>query len=408
MKIKKYLVKTLNEVDELMRRDLGDQAVILSIQKVRSKGFSSLFSSDQLEVVAALADPESSTQSSLGENISTYLDPRFNRKQQAEVGSELYIPNVRKVAGAIQSTFIEKETARLRDLSASLVENFQSRSLSSENKSINTENPLLYENTTYKRLLSCLLSKGLDREFVETLLKECRTRYGENFFSKKIEDPNFFETLCGELACKISVTGPLLLAQKHPTHMGMMGPSGIGKTSALLKIAHQYSKEANKKVAFIRVERQIGQHTPCRFESSYAIIQTKEEWNQAFLEFKDHDLVLFDLPNFSRSEEQLFKAWIDEWNIVSSLDIYLALNVGIKIEDARYWIDFFRSLSPKALVATKLDETSTLGELLTLSSLAKLPLSYLTSGPETYSNLQIANPQDIAKRILSTLHHVDP
>ena len=58
MIIKKYIVKALSEVDALIRRDLGPNAVILTVRKIKHKGLASMFFSEELEVVAAADDHE--------------------------------------------------------------------------------------------------------------------------------------------------------------------------------------------------------------------------------------------------------------------------------------------------------------------------------------------------------------
>jgi flagellar biosynthesis GTPase FlhF len=130
MKMKKYIVKTLSEVDSMIYQDLGPNAVILVVRQIKYKGIKSLFFSDQLEVVAAadesevmnspkpnlpqaeepakewespmptieefsnaalnkaLPGLEEPAQYEISKIPGTYLDPRFNRKQVAETANE--------------------------------------------------------------------------------------------------------------------------------------------------------------------------------------------------------------------------------------------------------------------------------------------------------------------------------
>lgn len=443
MKMKKYIVKSLSEVDALIRRDLGPNAVILTVRKIKPKGISSVFFSDQLEVVAAVEEqtkdigntrewesskqalaeihdgPEEKSLTGLKEPAQyetstvpgTYLDPRFNRKQVVETANETIVPGVKEASETIKDSFIPpsqtedemllnkqffSELDDIKRVSKSLVSQFAftTETSNAAPADANWETVLNLENESraYQYLMPCLLSKGLEPSFAETVAKSCQARYGVGLWSKGTEDEAFLECLAKEIAERIPVAGPLLIAKGVPTCMGIVGPSGIGKTTALLKIAYQYTTEAHKNAAIIAIDLEDLGNNLKHTGLPVAYVHNKQEWEEALANFQDQDLILVDLP------PQLMEEWAE--SLQGELQVQLALPAGIKTADAQRWVSYYSPLSPKALLITKTDETTSLGPIPTLCEISGLPLSYLTSGPKVASDLQIADPKALAKAIV--------
>jgi flagellar biosynthesis protein FlhF len=465
MKIKKYIVKTLSEVDDMVRRDLGPNAVILTVRKIKYKGISSLFFSDQLEVVAAvdesgspspgipapaqktkekeltrewespmqtLADLNNSfeakplpgleepAQYEISKIPGTYLDPRFNRKQIVETANETILPEepseinnpdfeipatIRDEAVSMQNFAIE--ISNLKQVSQSLIQQFAFSIASASEQKIEKlatddeklKNRLEKDSQLFLSLMSWLLSLGLDSKFAEEITKSLQARYGSDFIMKDKKDGEFIECVAKEIAGRIPVAGPLLLAKGIPTCMAIIGPTGIGKTSVLLKIAAQYSEEARKKVGILATKFDAKLQSYCEeFGLPLKLVQNKKELNEGLSAFQEYDLILLDITGFSRVD----KSFAEEWaNNLKGIQLHLALNAGIKEIDAKEWGAFFQKFSPKALIITKVDETSSLGSIPTLSDLLRLPISYLSTGPAIPLDLEIADPNAIAQAIVS-------
>ena len=182
---------------------------------------------------------------------------------------------------------------------------------------------------------------------------------------KGIADEEFLQCIAKEIAERIPVAGPLLIAKGVPTCIGVVGPTGIGKTTALLKIAYQYINEANKSVAFISIDPQDLGNSPKHVGFPFVCVHNRQEWEETFLNFHNHDLILVDLPKFSKiGNQHLIQEWAE--HLKDKLQVHLALNASIKIADVQTWVSLYQPFSPKALIITKTDETSTLGTVPTL------------------------------------------
>lgn len=514
MKIKKYIVKVLSEVDSMIRRDLGPNAVILTVRQIKYKGIKSLFFSDQLEVVAAVdendlvihQDKKSSqetakknvetvfqapkpTEAILSEQLQpdhvanlvydkefarewespmqtiedfsgsleekslpgleepaqyesskipgTYLDPRFNRKQMVEIVNEYAMPHPQESSHPASENLEspgkfrkadplakhhEADLENLRRASKLLIEGFafsidfpkaklqsyqEVERLALDDEKLENLLSSKSEATSFFSLTQWLLSKGLASSLATAVTNNLYERYGYNFMSRDIGDGEFVESLSREIAGKIPVAGPLLITKGIPTCMVIVGPPGIGKTAALMKIAFQYVAEAGKKVAIIgigtdRLENHAKLQMDCnKFALPLAFAQNKQELEEKIHSFQSHDLILLDMPGFSKADKQFMEEWTGHLQGIKNLQVQLALNAGIKDLDTEEWVAFFHAMQPKALIITMTDETSSLGFIPTICKLSGLPISYLSTGSAVPSDLLIADPNMIAKAIIT-------
>lgn len=125
--------------------------------------------------------------------------------------------------------------------------------------------------------------------------------------------------------------------------------------------------------------------------------------NQAIANVEDYDLVLVVTAGFShKSESQRkdIKELIDSVDEAYDKSVYLVLSATTKYRDLLDIIDIYKEISEFKIIFTKLDETSTYGNLLNVKLYSDAELSYITNGQNVPDDIEIFDTQKIVKNLL--------
>jgi len=193
----------------------------------------------------------------------------------------------------------------------------------------------------------------------------------------------------------LHVTGELVL--DTPLKLVFIGPTGVGKTTTVMKLASYYSK-LKKKIAFISLD--IGKKSGL------------EKWAEMRrIPFFTHppenefDLLLIDTEgcNFYQPNrvEELGEKLSNLHLFAKDSEILLTLSAAAKEVDLYGAVHQFSTLSPKSLVFTKLDETLAAGVLVNVCAKTDLPIRYIAFGYPLPGDVQIADSESIIHKILT-------
>lgn len=423
MKIKKYIVKTLSGLDDMVRRDLGPDAVILTVRKLKQQGIASWLFSDRLEVVAAIdenlipdqqahlpvsqeierewespvqSEEESAEPIDNGKVTGTYLDPRFHRKHGFDpIPREAVEVNAENPVSA-DEYLVE---SGLKEMTRSLIKTF---AFSAASQKVHSQELPKSKAQTIPQLNTTLQSLGIEYPFVDLIAEKLQERFGNQYINMTVENGELIDAVSQELVGRIPVSGPILLKKDVPTYAGIVGPSGAGKTTMLVKIAMQYIREARKRVALLAIESEnharIAELQIYADQAEIPLVIARDDQSifDAFKSFIDIDLVLVDFPQMTTSDG------INEWlKCFQDIELHLAFPAGIRISDAQEWLKRLQGMPIEALIITKTDETAYLGALPALCEVSGFPISYLSIGPKIPADIQIADPNVIAESIVS-------
>lgn len=160
------------------------------------------------------------------------------------------------------------------------------------------------------------------------------------------------------------------LSGAKPHVVFFIGPTGVGKTTTIAKIASKYKVDYEKKVAFITADtyriaatEQLQVYANI-LDAPMSIVYSKEELNEAIEKYAEYDLVFVDTAGFSHKNEEQKE---DIRNLIQGVspeytsEVYLVLSATTKYRDLLDIVDTYRTISEFKLIFTKLDETSTYG-----------------------------------------------
>lgn len=252
-----------------------------------------------------------------------------------------------------------------------------------------------------------LVSKGVDRKIAQEIEGALEQRFpGVDMGRHGPERTQRLNAMRLEIAKRIRTAGPILLTPGSPTLVALVGPTGVGKTTTLAKIAAQYSQELKKRVGLITLDiAKVGAREqilnlakslglPCHVAKDGPQLKAK------IAELYDCHLILIDTGGRNQYEWHEVDEMAAMLSTVDGIRIELVLSATTKDVDAYGIVRQFSTLGPESLIVTKTDETIALGLLVNLSSKFDVPVSYLTTGQKIPEDLKIADSGSIARSLL--------
>ena len=398
MTIKKFSGKTKEEAIAKAKAEFGEGAVVMNVKEVKPSGFFQFFKGVTYEVTAAIEEKDKYVGINLSADEKITLPPI---SQQTEKKSSVKLQIAEPVAAStVSSEDIEK---RLESISNMIEKKFQAQD---DKEKESTEKMVQNsENFKFMKILyRTLLDNEVDEKYVNQILEEAEKIANSNN-SVDVVLSNVYQKMIlkfGEPNC-IDTEG------KKPKIIFFIGPTGVGKTTTIAKIASKYKVEQDRKVAFLtadtyRIAATEQLHIYANIlDAPMSIVYSAQELNQAIAKVSDNDLIFVDTAGFShRNETQR----MDTKNLIDGLDeqyereIFLVLSATTKYKDLLEIVDSYREIAEYKLIFTKLDETSSYGNLLNIRLYSGADLSYMANGQNVPDDIEEFNAQMIVKQLL--------
>jgi len=184
-----------------------------------------------------------------------------------------------------------------------------------------------------------------------------------------------------------------------------LGPTGVGKTTTLAKIAARLSLVENKKIGLITADTyRIAAVEQLKTYSEILgipleVIYEASELQEAIEKFKDKDYILIDTAGRSHKSKELKSDYDDLVRYLKDVKIYLVMSMTTSFKDLKSIIDSYGFLKEYRLLFTKLDEATSYGNILNLKVLTGKPLSYFTIGQSVPDDIEVADKERIIQYI---------
>ena len=199
------------------------------------------------------------------------------------------------------------------------------------------------------------------------------------------------------------------LFKKKPKVVFFIGPTGVGKTTTIAKIASKFKVEQEKKVALLTADTyRIAAAEQLRtyaniLDTPLAIVYSPEDIGKEIARFEDYDLVLVDTAGFSHKNDAQRE---DMKRLLQSLpeqyerQVYLVLSSTTKYKDLLEITDIYQEFCCFHLIFTKLDETGAYGNILNIKLHTGAALSYVTTGQNVPDDIEVVDTQKLVKQLL--------
>lgn len=255
-----------------------------------------------------------------------------------------------------------------------------------------------------------LLSQGVNRDVANDLIEFIKKEIPDNQIVlkdkviSKISDALEQKRYTPRRASRTK-TGPKVLA--------FIGPTGVGKTTAIAKLAAKQVIERNKKVALINLDSyRIAATEELKIYAKAIGIPVKaaatpSAFAAAVNAYRQHDLIFVDTPGINsenNNEIDDLKSYLEP---IGSIEIHLLLSAGTKEADLFNTIECLRAIPIQHLILTKIDESTTFGNLINLLVDNQLPLSFLTTGRQVPDSIETGSVEKIVKCLFgSFMNHL--
>jgi len=198
---------------------------------------------------------------------------------------------------------------------------------------------------------------------------------------------------------------PVKIERGKQKVIALIGPTGVGKTTTIAKLAAIGGLAKKRKIGLITLDdKRIGAIAQLEVYARILNIQmevasSKEEVVKSLQKLKRKDIVLIDTPGISYRDTRQMGDLKDLLDNVGPVEIHLLLSAVTKEKDFNRILDRFRTIPIDSLIFTKLDESSEYGDLLNQLIRTKIPVSYFTSGPQVPEDIEVATLEKLVDRI---------
>jgi len=185
----------------------------------------------------------------------------------------------------------------------------------------------------------------------------------------------------------------------------LLGPTGVGKTTTIAKLASLHKIKHSKNVALVSMDtfriaateqlKIYSRILDCPFFEAHST----EELESLAPKFNKFDVVLLDTAGRSSKYADHSNLLHELSQIQLPIEFHLTLSASMKQRDIEENLSAYRSISLNSIIFTKLDESWAFGEILNASITSKIPLSYFSTGQKVPEDLEIASKERILERI---------
>ena len=425
MIVKKFQAATETEAIMKAKEELGSKAVVLNVKTLKQRGILRLIKKDVVEITAALEEDEfingiNRNRPVFDNHIAAAGKPVRTSNYEAAT-AEPKNGGINLVAN--ENIQLNPETAALEQKLDSLHSLLQTQinaasDLRNEGSNEIKDDDFIDEGhrivkereNKNMKFLRLIYNKLIDNEVNEKYANQIIDDI-ESSLKKESNIDSILSAVYQKIILKLGEPNSIVLKDK-PKVVFFIGPTGVGKTTTIAKIASKFKLEDNAKVAFITSDtyriaavEQLNTYAAI-IDSPVSVVYSPEELGEYLEDYKNYDLIMVDTAGRSHHceeqmaelEDLLDKA--EEYRDRFDIDIYLTLSITTKYKDLVNITERYKDIKGWSVIFTKLDETCALGNVLNIRMLTGAQLSYTTTGQNVPNDIEIINQQALAKKIL--------
>jgi flagellar biosynthesis protein FlhF len=382
MDLRTYRAPTMHAALALVRRELGPDAAVLHTREVRGSRWLGLLPGPrEIEVTA-----------SRGINVPSRLPAR--QKVQEEPVVETPMPMEPPARTPVDARLTHQVQGQLSTLQAMV------KDLCRHSKG--------HGHNDWPEELFHLFTDLLDAELCEGLARELVERVRNDPQAEGLAEPMMLKAhVAGMIEEDIHVAGPIQVTPGRCRLVALVGPTGVGKTTTIAKLAANFRLKEKRRVGLITVDtyriaavEQLRTYADI-IDLPMHVVATPREMRETVERMRHLDLILLDTAGRSPKDEvrlQELKAFLTE---AGADEVHLVLSAMTGSRTLEQTAEQFATVGTTSLILTKLDEVQGPGNVLPVLRSSGLPLSYLTDGQNVPDDIQIADAHRLAKMILA-------
>jgi len=374
MQIKRFEAKNMTTALHLIKDELGPDAVVLSARSLRrGKGFFGSMKYAGVEITAAIDNQ------------------RLPMENSHSAGRKNIYPNWKRSRLKDAYRVEKKEVIRPTDCPGQIPTDRQRyfsgrRSNSGEN------------HKAHSSLYQQLLAQEVDRSIASELIEEIKRTPTPLENLGGVDMRSYFTSILEEMG--VMVDGDVFAAGS-PHMAAFIGCTGVGKTTTIAKLAALQSRRYKKRVALITLDNYgiaaieqlttYAQIIGIPLETAVNIAELK----RSIKKYKDKELIIIDTPGINPQNQRLIQDLKGYFAKLSDLQTHLVLSATTKEKDLIAITEAFKEINIDRLLFTKIDESSTYGNMVNLLIRTNIPLSFLCSGRKVPDDIEAGSTEKL-------------
>ncbi|MDO4965347.1 MAG: flagellar biosynthesis protein FlhF [Lachnospiraceae bacterium] len=399
MIIKKFQGKTELEAVNNAKAELGENVVIMHVRQTKPKGLFSFLRRKVYEVSAAVEEEQDTNYGKIAEAVSAIREvvpkePEYT-PYKAPAKPVIEEPPVKAPVENIPSNNIEEKLESLHTL-------LEKQLVKEEPESIKKDDS---KNTDFFKLIyNTLIDNEVDEKYVNNIIDGAASLNKPNATIDYI-----LANIYQKMILKFGKTSVIKEGTNGPKIVFFVGTTGVGKTTTIAKIASKLSLNDKKKVTLLTTDTyRIAAAEQLRtyaniLENPFRVIYTTDELVAALKDFSTSDFILIDTAGHSQNNENQkngMKQFLDCVDESYEKEVYLVLSATTKYRDLISVCDTYSEFTKYKIIFTKLDETSTLGNIYNVRLHTGAEMSYVTCGQNVPDDIEEFSPQSTVKQLL--------
>jgi flagellar biosynthesis protein FlhF len=364
MKIKRYIVDSLPQAVQQIRLELGENAVILNKKETKTGGFLGLFQRKQLEVIAALEDTKSK--------------------------SKDVVPSVPK---EVKMAPVESEVLQRINQIEQLLGDFIKKQ----------NHPEPQTPSILAKWLKRLAEQEVDEDVIQYIVKKIMAHHP--LIERQTE-----QEVAGIVLSTITKLFQDGIAPEgldpDATLITLIGPTGVGKTTTIAKLASRQVLFQRKKVGFLTADtfriaaiEQLKTYANI-LNIPIEVVESPDQLNQSLNNLKNCQMIFMDSAGRNYLEEQYIEEINDFLSQQLKQENHLVLSMTARWKDMKQIVEKMKSVQIDRVTLTKWDESTCYGAALNLVYHYPYPLSFLSLGQGVPEDIMLADPEYMAKKIV--------
>ncbi|PYI50384.1 flagellar biosynthesis protein FlhF [Paenibacillus flagellatus] len=421
MRVKRYVVDSMPDALQKIRTDLGKDAVILNTKEIRSGGFLGLFGKKKIEVIAATdsaqaQQPAPAAVSPGALKAAPSGGSTFAAFMQ-EAGALASRPAAAPIAPQPAASTLSAAVATLDEPVLPPVAPPASRSRAKED--------VLLDEIKQMKELMAKLSAGvkqepglpepirkferplLEHEVLPELVERLLGKAAEEFESEGSPRTDEYAYQAVKKQLKDILYTPKQKGLASDTRIAhFVGPTGVGKTTTIAKLAAEQVLKLNRKVGFITSDtyriaavEQLKTYATI-LNVPLEVVFSPQELARAFQQLQDCDVIFMDTAGRNFRNQMYVSELNSLLQTKGKSETFLVLGLTSKYKDMKAITDNFAKFKLDKVLFTKMDETHSYGSIVNLLYDFPLQLSYITNGQNVPDDIIETNEDKLIDLLL--------
>ncbi|HKL41044.1 MAG TPA: flagellar biosynthesis protein FlhF [Clostridia bacterium] len=375
MKIRRFIGRDMNEAMIKVKSELGSDAVILNKRKIKQPGIFGFLKKKVVEVVAAIDEDYK-------------IETKYSKKSKIEKKLKEEV----KPKAETNHTSIDLTEEKIDKLTQ-LVLNLENKINQMEEKEQLITESVDKKESKFDQYIKMLVSRDIREELAVKIMKKVDQRISINSNS----DLTVINAI--KIVIKDILDKPVTIKSNYNEQKVFMfvGPTGVGKTTTLAKLAAKLSLRENKKVGLITSDTyRIAAVEQLRTYSDIlgiplSVIYEPVELKSAIASFDDKDYILIDTAGRNYKDNTLQEELKGMIKHIKDPEIFLVLSLVADYKNLVNVINSHDFIKDYKIIFTKFDEAVTFGNILNIKMLSNKKLSYITTGQSVPDDIEVLN-----------------